>query len=846
MGGTFSLGWLAWRSLAARPVRSVLTAIGIALGVGVLAASLATSAGIDAAVDRTVVDILGRADLRVAAFQEAGLSAETIQAIRATGGVEAAASTLERRTYLRRPVAFVGALPAPVSVLGIEPDVDASVHALRLAEGAAIDRPDAPTALITERLATEDGYGIGGEVTIQALGDSETFRIVGIIDGDGPILGSNGRTVVIPMDAARRIFGAEGVDSVDLTMTAGSSATEVIAALEANLTREPYVLSTPTELASSLRASTADFQATTALIAAIALFVGAFLIFNTFSMTLSERVRELGLLRAAGATRRQAMGFVLTGALIVGVIGAALGVFIGLGLAALIAAHVRTIGAIPIDDVAFPLGGATLAFLVGLVVTVAAALEPAWRAGRIPPIEALRAGLDLAPARRARLRWLVVVFAAVAVVGLLAWPRAAGEAGIVTSLAVYAILLGATLLSPFLLGPLGRLAGIPFAAVLALEERLARGSLARDRSRTALTLGALTIGLAMIVAIGGVAQDARRSAGAWLEDVVPGDEVLTSIRPVGLDEGVEASMTAIDGVARVTPIARFDLALRGARVDAAAVIGSDLLADGRLTFVAGDRATALASLDRGGTAIVAASVADRLGLTVGDLMSFAVGDGRTVRLTVSGVAERTLPGAGGETILVGWSDAVDSFGVAGADVFAVRFAAAAGTSAGDAARASVHEMARERALEPAALNRIEGAVSDALGRVFALFDALAVIAVLVAALGIVNTLTMNVVERVREIGVLRATGMTRRQVRQMIVVEAGVLGLVGAFLGVVVGLLAGAVLVGASGGFSGPAELPWGSIGLAVVLGVAASMAAAYYPARIASGLPIVRAVQFE
>ena len=846
MGGTFSLGPLAWRSLAARPVRSLLTAIGVGLGVGLLAASVATSSGIDAAVDRTVVDLVGNADLRVSAFQETGLSAESVALIRATGGVDAVAPVLERRLYLRPPVTTVGGLGTPVTVLGIDPIADAAVHIVRLSAGAPIDRPDASTALITERLAREDGYGIGGEVTLQTVGEAETFRIVGVIAGDGPVLGTGGRTVVIPLDAATRIFAAFGVDRVDLTIAEGSTVLEVVDGIESGLTGEPYVLSTPSNIAATLRASTADFQATTALIAAIALFVGAFLIFNTFSMTLSERIRELGLLRAAGATRRQVMGFVLIGAVIVGVLGAILGVVVGQALAAVIGAQVGAIGAIPFEGASLSPQGAVLAFVVGLVVTVAAALEPAWRAGRIPPIEALRAGLDLAPARRARLRWLVVVFVAVAIIGLLAWPRAAGDTGIVGSLAVYAILLVATLLSPFLLGPLGRVAGIPFAAAFALEERLVRGSLARDRSRTALTLGALTIGLAMIVAVGAVGQDARRAAAAWLTDVVPGDEVLTSIRPIAPGEGVADEIAAVDGVARVTPIARFDLALAGGRVDAAGVVGADLLADGRLRLREGDRNVALPALDRGGSAIVAESTAKRLDISVGDLLAFAVGDGRIVRLSVVGIAERTLPGSGGETILVGLSDATDAFGVAGADVFAVRYAAAEGTGSGDAARSAVHAIASSRALEPAALDRIEGAVSDALDRVFSLFDALAIIAVIVAALGIVNTLTMNVVERVREIGVLRATGMTRRQVRQMIVVEAGVLGIVGAFLGVIVGVLAGTVLVAVGGGSTGALDLPLGSMGLAAVLGIAVSMLAAYYPARVASGLSIVRAVQFE
>ena len=151
------------------------------------------------------------------------------------------------------------------------------------------------------------------------------------------------------------------------------------------------------------------------------------------------------------------------------------------------------------------------------------------------------------------------------------------------------------------------------------------------------------------------------------------------------------------------------------------------------------------------------------------------------------------------------------------------------------------------ALEVVPLDRIEGAISDALGRIFGLFDALAAVAVLIAALGIVNTLTMNVIERVREIGILRAAGMTRGQVWRSVVVEAGVLGLAGALLGIALGLVVGALMVVLSGGrFDVASGIPWSIIGLALVLGVAVAMLAAAYPARIASRLSIVRAVQYD
>jgi putative ABC transport system permease protein len=835
---------LAWRTLWARPLRTTLTILGVALGVGVLAASLVMSAGIDAAIDRTVRDVVGSADLRVSAFQDTGLSDATVETIRTTPGVAIVAPTIEKRTFLAPgATATTGAPHGAVTVLGIDPVPWSRLHELELVAGARLARIDEPSALITESLAAADGYVLGSELSIQGAGGLTRLRVIGIIAGPGPVAGAAGRTVITPLDVARTTFGLEGVTRVDLGLLAGTTTGTVTAALADSLTVEPYVISSPADLAAGLRTSTADFQATTALVAAIVLFGGSFLIVNTLSMTVGERAREVGLLRAAGATRAQVVRFVLTGALVIGVAGSALGLLIGAWLGSLMAGSVRALTGFPAEVAGLDAGSLLIAFLAGLAVTIAGAIEPAIRAARISPVEALRARLDLPGIRRARLGWLAVVFVAVAVIAFLAWPPAAAGTGAGRALAVYAVLLVGTLATPFLLPPMARVLGSPLASVLRLEERLARGSLARDRSRTALSLGALVVGLAMIVALGWTAQAARNAATAWLSDVVPGDEVVTSIFPVPPDdETYRGALEAVPGVRSVTPIATFDLAIRGIRFDAAAIVGADVLADGRLTFVEGDRAMALRAIDAGGVAILPKAAADRLGIGAGDEIMLALGGGESLELHVAGVVERSVPGGNGEAILIGWSDATTSLRVGGADVFAVRFEAAATA----AERAALEAKARELALEPTPLARVQGAVTDALGRVFGIFDALALIAVLVAALGIVNTLTMGVVERVREIGVLRAIGMTRDQASRMVVVEAAVLGLVGAVLGAVVGLIAGAVLLFLSGALVSSAGLPWASIAIAAVLGLAGPAIAAWYPSRLASSVSIVRALKFE
>lgn len=837
------LNGLAWRGLRARPLRSALTTVGVALGVAVLFAGLATNAGIDAAVDRAVTTMVGRADLRVASFGETGLTESTVATIATTEGVAVAAPTYERRTYLGLELFAPGdALPPPVTVVGILPGPEAALHDLTLAEGAALSRPDEPSALVSATLAREDGLTLGAALTIQGPVAPMTFRVVGLLADDGPWGGSDGRVVVVPLAMAQEAFDETGISRVDLGLAPGASAAAVASALQTSVLEQPYVLSSPRDLATSMRASTGDFAATTALIAGVALFTGAFLIFNTLSMTVVERVRELGLLRAAGATRGQVTSFILLQAAVIAVAGSVLGVILGALLATLMAGWIRTVGAVPLGAPTIAPADVLTALIIGLVVTLAAAIEPARRAGRVSPVEALKARMDLPTARRARLRWLIGVFAVVGVVGLLVWPRSAGDVALVRSLLVYASLLAVVLAIPFLLPILTRLAGVPFRLLVRLEERLARASILRDRGRAALTVGSLTVGLALIVALGGLGQHARAAASAWVDDVVPGELVVTSIFPRAADEGLVETLGEVAGVASVSPVGTFDLAVDGVRADGAAMVGADLAADGRLTFIAGDRAAALAALDAGGTAIVAAATAARDGLVLDDVLRVTAADGSVLDLRISGIAERTLPGESGESVLIGWADA-ERLGVAGADAYAIRFDPAATA----AERAAFSDEARALALEPTALGRIQGAIGEALDRVFGLFDALALVAVVVAALGIVNTLTMNVLERVREIGVLRAVGMTRRQVWRSVVVEAGVTGLVGALLGIVTGIGVGALMVVLAGGPAADvASLPWVSIGVSLVLGVVLAMLAAAYPARLASRLSIVRAVGYE
>ena len=343
-------------------------------------------------------------------------------------------------------------------------------------------------------------------------------------------------------------------------------------------------------------------------------------------------------------------------------------------LAGFVAGWLRASDGVTLDGPVISPSIAVAGVVAGLAITIVAAMEPARRAASISPVAALRARAEAAASVRSHTSWLIAIVGAVGVLAAILLPAASGTGPLpVRALVVYLVLLFAVLVTPALLGPLGRIAGLPFAGLFRLEERLARAAIARDRARTTITVGALVVGLAMVVALGAVATNARAAATAWLGDVVPGDEILTAIAPAPVgDEGYEREIAAIAGVARATPIASFDLAYAGTRLDAVAIRGADVAADGRLTFTAGDRAAALAAIDDGGAVILPRSQAERMGVGLGDVIAASTAGG-PAELTVAGVVARSFPGRSGEAVIVGWPDAIGRFGVAGADAYAVRY-----------------------------------------------------------------------------------------------------------------------------------------------------------------------------
>lgn len=839
------LSAIAWRGLADRPLRSLLTAAGIALGVAVVMATLIANQASAESIDRAAHRSFGDADLRVRAFRTEGLSANSVAAMRAIPGVERLGVVTERRLLMTT-------LPGEdeqifnLLVVGVDPEDELALRDHRLARGEFLSPEFAGEVVASAEWAEAHDLGVGdGLLLTGAAPGTPSLEIVGILE-DRMVVASSDVAAVF-MSRATLEIGFETpapATYVDLDVAPGQEEA-VQAALDRTL-REPFQVHTVATTRASLAQLQQAFVALTFVFGALALFVGAFLVYNTLAMTLVERTREIGLLRAAGTTSGQVVGLFFRQAAALAVIGSCAGIVLGIGLAGGIIGLLGSSRSLVIEGLPFSAGSALLALMIGVMVTLIAAVVPALQAARVTALDALRPSMQPGRSLWQRLRWLLLAETVVTVAGLLIFPVDRGGAPVGGVLLVLAILFGGALIAAVALEPIGRLVGRPFEWIFGAEGRLGRANLARDRARAGLTAGALMVGLATIVTLGTVADSARAAGERWVNSILPGGYAIRSGVPLDV-ETYRPTMESTPETRHASPI----LAVPVTTPVGSTRVGLDLAGidpdvfeeSGSLLIIDGSRAAAFEALRRGGAVLIPEALARRDDLQRGDLMHLDAATGPRP-YEVAGVLAYSLPGRHGDgALLVSLHEARGAFGATAASLWVM--------VPEEGARgylAAVQRTAASLAAEAITSRDLAADLSRSLDQLIGLFDVLAMIAVFVATLGIVNTLTVGVYERVREIGILRAHGMTRGQIRSMVVVEAAIMGAAAGVLAAAIGLVIAWVVVGAgsSGDFAAGLSLPFPLMLGVIVLGTLVAALGGIYPARLASRLPIVRAVQYE
>ncbi|HEY7738744.1 MAG TPA: FtsX-like permease family protein [Candidatus Limnocylindria bacterium] len=842
------LSAFAWRSLSARPGRTLLTALGVALGVALVTGTLLTADAATRALSRAATDLYGEADLRVRAFNSGGLSEEAFVQIRTLPGVAIAAPVTERRLT-------ISTLPGPdeqvftLLTLGVDPASEAALGRPQMAAGSPLDTDHPHGALVSSSWAAEHGLGIGDELLLTGSApDVPPIRIQGLLTDTGFGALSGGSVLVLARETLDTAFALPApLAAVDVNAQDGREG-EVEAGLERVLT-EPFVLETVADATAAFERAQAGFSGIAFLLGLIALVAGGFLVANTLVMTLAERTREVGLLRAAGATGRQVRGLVLRQGVALGVIGASLGLVLGIGIGAILVRVLAVSRAAMVDALSLSPGVIVFAFVLGLVVTILAAWFPAAEAARVSPLEAVRPTSRSRGTLVSRLRLIVVLELGIVIAGLVLYPADRGEGPVISAILAVGLLVGLTAAAAFLLAPLGRLVGAPFERFFGAQGLLGRANLGRDRARTGLSVAALTIALAAVVTVGATAASARGTAERWVESILPGGHAIRLANPSPID-ALQETIEATSGTLYASPIADFGVvaSLDGVEKEmGVAGIDPTVWQDaGSLIVVSGERSSMFDRLRAGGAVVLPDAFAQASGLAVGDTLDVAVPGGVEATLEVAGVVAYSLPGRTGEgALLVSLEDARTIFG---ADL-ATLWAMVPQPMVSDAVYTEeVALKANQLAGEGLTAAGLADQLNGSLDRLLGLFDLLALVSVVIGAIGIVNTLTLGVTERAREIAVLRAHGMTVGQVQGMVVTEAAIMGTVGGLLAVTAGLAVTWLLVSlAPRDFAAGLVIPWPLVGAIILLGLGVAAAAGIYPARRASTGPLLANLkQFE
>ncbi len=713
-------------------------------------------------------------------------------------------------------------------------------------------RPRGPTEASIDKAASESsGLKLGEEIELIGQGSAKKFRLVGFTQlGSASFGGASIAQVTLPV--AQGLTHKVGhFDQISVAAAKGASP----AALKRRIKRAmPAGVRVETGAESADRSSeeirdNLSFLPTLLLVFGfIAVFVGSFLIFNTFSITVAQRITEFGMLRTLGASRRQILSSVLAEALAIGLLGAVIGIGGGFLIALLLNALFEAIGIdLPTTGLVMESRTIVVSLLVGVVVTFVSSLIPALRSTRVPPIAALQAFMP-PPTRRRRLVYLVLSLLfggaglAMVLIGLFGNADAGATAGLMGGGAVV-IVIAVSIFSPRLVPPMAAAAGWPLERLRRLTGRLARENAQRNPSRTAVTAAALMIGLALVTFVTVFSAGLKSSVAQVVDENFAGGLVIQNSDGFSpIPNGAAAAARKVPGVGLVATI----------RSEQAKLVGSG--AGARLSAPTPDiEETVKVEWKKGGPetlrtladdqAILSDSFASDNGLEAGDHFRLLSQTRHRPVLEVAGEFSSKLGVFG--SALVTQATLAREFGQTQDTIDFVKTAPGADAAKVQALLTKGVEIAFPTA-EVMNQQELKESREEQVDKLVNLFFALLFLAVVISLFGIANTLALSIHERTRELGMLRAIGMSRRQVRTMIRYEAVITALIGAILGMVLGVIFAFLIAQPLKDEGFTISYPIGS--LVVLLGLAslAGVLAAIFPARRASRLNVLESLQYE
>ena len=854
--------WRAtFKSLLAKKLRLVLTAISVVLGVGFVAGTYVLTDTMNAAFEELFAQTSAASDVVVraeSAFDSAAagpgggsgsddrepVPASVLDDVLAVPGVATAVGDVQGYAQMIDPATdeVIGGVGPPTIGTNWN-DLADEVLSLR---GDSVPPAGPDEVVIDAATARNSNLAIGDRIRILFQGPPGEFTIVGIA-GFGEADNLGGATLaVFDTATAQSVLGKEDVyDAISVVGDSGVAASELRASVAAALPDGVEAVTSTSvadEASQALQEGLGFFRTALLVFAFVALFVGSFIIFNTFSIIVAQRTRELALLRALGASRRQVVVSVVLEAFLVGVVASVLGIALGIGIAVGLQG---LLGAFNIDlpSTSLQLLPRTIiaSLIVGIGVTVVASILPARRAGSVAPIQALREAADGPASKELAGRRLVValVVTGLGVAALLYGLFGAETNGAsIVGLGAAITFIGVAMLSPLAARPVAGGLGAPLKR-LSIQARLGRENAMRSPRRTASTAAALMIGLGLVSMVAILAASLKASFDAALTETLKADYTLSTSSFTAFSPEVSARVAALPEVGTASVFRQNGFRVSGATSFVTAV----------------DPATIeqVATME-----VTEGSVADLTSATDGVLVfrdlavdeGWALGDEVPAEFASSGDVPLTIVGIFDENRLVGdyvislesyeglYSEQLDAFVlVKGAEGVPL-------DEVGAAIEGAVAEFPNVQVQDQAAFREQQAGFIDQL---LALVTALLLMAILIALFGIVNTLGLSIYERTRELGLLRAVGMSRRQVKRMIRWESIIIAVFGGVLGLAIGVAFGWALQQALKN-EGVSEfvVPVGQLAIYLVLAGLAGVVAAIWPARRAAKLNVLEAISYE
>lgn len=842
--------------LRQRKLRAGLTAIAILLGVAMVTGTLVLTSQITRAFDEIFQAANSGVDVRVTprtdfegGFGEIPTLPESM--VRQVAAVDGVKSATGEVAALGSPVVdgrYVQSTGAPSFVFSLSPDPFRSTD---LASGRYPSRSG--EVAVNEALADKEGLALGDRLGIATRDGVKPVVLTGLVTFAN-VSSIGGATIVIATRPdVQRWFGLEGrVNTIAAQAAPGVSPQALARRIAQVLPARTVEVRTGEQDAAEQAQQTTEAINTflrPALLAfgVIALFVGAFIIFNTFSITVAQRLRELGLLRTIGASRRQVMASVVGEAFVIGLVAGVVGLFAGYGFAALLVWVFDTLlpGGIPVASAELSVGIALIALLVGVLVSVVAALVPALRASRVPPVAALREGAEIPKSRLSR---FAPAFAGVLAVGGVALIIAGLQSESAATRRLLVMALGALLvflaiggLSRYMVPFLARVIGWPLEHLPGASGGLARRNATRNPARTAATAAALMIGIGLVAFVAVFAQGLKASVTDAIDGTLRGDLIISgkSFQPV--PEGAVAAVRGTRGVGSTVPVLIDATRVTGAGRATAYGVDPDSSGQGlSLDWVDGTPAT-LASLGAG-QAVVEQEFADGAGLQVGDAITARSSTGRTANYRVSGIyRDQILFNGGFITSQEGFRRVSTS-----RDPVFILATLAAGADASTVKDAVARSLAPFPVAEVRTNAEYRDEISSRVDSILYLLYVLLAMSVVISLFGIVNTLVLSITERTREIGMLRAIGLTRSQLRRMVRYEATITSGIGGIIGIVLGLALAWIFSLGLRDEGIVFRVPWLQLVIFLVVAILAGIVAAVLPARRAARLDPLDALHYE